>query len=146
MRSSTFWKAGWTGADTPTGHVRARCRGNVESSRGRGAIELGREVGFRDEGGSDVEMSKSLPSFGSHDGGVILRAAINHYKAITPIYSDGYRRDKGSRRDSIESSLILLSRPVGWLIKPSGLGLTGGILPTKSQSPNLIRLGPCLVG
>ena len=113
----------------------------------QGAIELGREVGFRDEGGSDVGMSKSLPNFGSHDGGVILHAAINHYKAITPSYSDGSRRDKGSRRDRIESSLVVvLRRPVGRLIKPSGLGLTGGNLPTKSQSPNLIRLGPCLVG
>ena len=66
----------------------ANCRGIVESSRGRGAIELGREVGFRDEGGSDVGKSKDLPSFGSDDGGVILRAAIIHYKAISPITVD----------------------------------------------------------
>ena len=64
------------------------CRGIVESSCGRGAIELGRQVGFRDDGGSDVGLSKSLPSFGSHDGGVILRAAIIHYKAISPITVD----------------------------------------------------------
>ena len=56
-------------------------------------------MGFRDEGGSDVGMSKSLPSFGSHDGGVILRAAINHYMAISPGYSDGSRRDRSSRRE-----------------------------------------------
>ena len=68
--------------------VGANCRGNVESSRGRGAIELGRVVGFRDEGGSDVGKEQGLPSFGSHDGGVILRAAINHYKAILPVTVD----------------------------------------------------------
>ena len=123
------------------------CRGNIDSSLGRGAIELGRERGFRDVGYSGDGIGTSLPSFGSHDGGVILRAAINHYKAITPIYSDGYRRDKGSRRDRIESSLVVaLRRPVGRLIKPSGLGLTGGNLHTKSQSPNLIQLGTFLVG
>ena len=64
-----------------------RCRGIVESSHGRGAIKLGREVGFRDEGGSNVGICKSLPSFGSQDGGVILRAAIIHYKAICADYS-----------------------------------------------------------
>ena len=64
------------------------CHGTVESSRGRGAIELGREVGFRDECGYDVGMSKSLPSCGSHDGGMILRAVIIHYKAISPITVD----------------------------------------------------------
>ena len=64
------------------------CRGNVESSRGRGAIELRRVLGFRDEGGSDVGKEQGLPSFGSHDGGVILRAAINHYKAILPVTVD----------------------------------------------------------
>ena len=68
--------------------VGANCRGIVESSRDMGAIELGREGGFRDEGGSDVGKSKSLPSFGSHDGGVILRAAINHYKAILLVTVD----------------------------------------------------------
>ena len=59
------------------------CRGNVESSRGRGAIELGRERGFGDVGYSGEGIDTSLPSFGSHDGGVILRAAISHYKAIS---------------------------------------------------------------
>ena len=34
------------------------------------------------------EMDTSLPSFGSHDGGVILRATINHYKAILLITMD----------------------------------------------------------
>ena len=78
---------------------KADYRGIIESSRGRGAIELGREVGFRDEGGSDVGMSKSLPSFGSRNGGKILRTATNHYKAISPGYSDSSRRDRSSRRD-----------------------------------------------
>ena len=61
---------------------------SVKSSRGRGAIELGREVGFRDKGNSGDGMTKSLPSFGSHDGGMILRAAIIHYKAICADYSE----------------------------------------------------------
>ena len=55
------------------------CRGIVESSRGRGAIELGRVRGFGEVGYSGDGIDTSLPSFGSHDGGVILRAAINHY-------------------------------------------------------------------
>ena len=75
------------------------CRGIVESSRGRGAIELGRERGFGDVGNSGDGIDTSLPSFGSHIGGVILRAAINHYMAISPGYSDGSRRDTDSRRD-----------------------------------------------
>ena len=56
------------------------CRGIVESSLVRGAIELGRVRGFRDVGFSGDGIDAGLPSFGSHDGGVILRAAINHYK------------------------------------------------------------------
>ena len=84
------------------------CRGIVESSCGRGAIELGREVGFRDEGGSDVGMSKSLPSFGSHNGEETLRAAIIHYKAIFADYSD------------MSFGVHALRRPVGRLIKASG--------------------------
>ena len=55
------------------------CRGIVESSLGRGAIELGRERGFGEVGDSGLRKDTSLPSFGSHDGGVILRAAINHH-------------------------------------------------------------------
>ena len=55
------------------------CRGIVESSLGRGAIELGRARGFGEVGDSDLGIDTSLPSFGSHVGGVILRAAINHY-------------------------------------------------------------------
>ena len=62
--------------------VGANYRGIVKSSRDRGAIELGREVGFGDEGDSGVGMSKSLPSFGSRNCGETLRAAIIHYKAI----------------------------------------------------------------
>ena len=58
--------------------VGANFRGIVESSLDRGAIELGRERGFGDVGCSCSEMDTSLPSFGSHDGGVILRAAINY--------------------------------------------------------------------
>ena len=77
------------------------CRGIVESSHGSGAIEIGRERGFGDVGCSCSEMDTSLPSFGSHDGGVILRAAINHYEAISPDNSDGSRRDRCSRRDWI---------------------------------------------
>ena len=65
--------------------LQQRCRGIVESSRGRGAIELGREVGFRDQGGSNVGMCKSLPRFRSRNGGETLCAAIIHYKAISPI-------------------------------------------------------------
>ena len=63
------------------------CRGIVESSRGRGAIELGRERGFGDVGCSGDGMTKGLPSFGSRNGGETLRAAIIHYKAISPSYS-----------------------------------------------------------
>ena len=55
------------------------CRGIVESSLGRGAIELGKARGFGEVGNSGDGTDTSLPSFGSHDGGVILRAAINHY-------------------------------------------------------------------
>ena len=55
------------------------CRGIVESSRGRGAIELGKVRGFGEVGDSGLGIDTGLPSFGSHDGGVILRAAINHY-------------------------------------------------------------------
>ena len=62
--------------------VGANCRGIVESSRGRGAIELGRERGFGDEGCSGNEGTKGLPSFGSRNDGETLRAAIIHYKAI----------------------------------------------------------------
>ena len=72
-----------------------------------------------DEGSSDVGMSTSLPSFGSHDGGVILRAAINHYKAISPIIV------------VVLVEIVVrraLRRPVGRHIKASGLGLTGGNL------------------
>ena len=59
--------------------VGANCRGIVESSLGRGAIELGRARGFGEVGDPSDGLDTSLPSFGSHDGGVILRAAINHY-------------------------------------------------------------------
>ena len=55
------------------------CRGIVESSLGRGAIELGRARGFVEVGNPGDGMDTSLPSFGSHVGGVILRATINHY-------------------------------------------------------------------
>ena len=55
------------------------CRGNVKSSLGRGAIELGKARGFGEVGDSGFGIDTSLPSFGSHVGGVILRAAINHY-------------------------------------------------------------------
>ena len=41
------------------------CHGIVESSRDRGAIRLGREVGIGDVGDSGDEMSTRLPSFGS---------------------------------------------------------------------------------
>ena len=78
---------------------RRLCRGIVESSRGRGAIELGRERGFGDVEYSGDGIDTSLPSFGSHGGGVILRAVINHYMAISPGYSDRSRRDRSSRRD-----------------------------------------------
>ena len=71
--------------------MRQQCRGIVESSRGRGAIKVGREVGFRDEGGSDVRMSKSLSSFGSRNGGETLRAAIIHYNAICADYSGKFQ-------------------------------------------------------
>ena len=54
-------------------------RGIVESSLGRGAIELGRARGFGEVGNLGDGIDRSLPSFGSHIGGVILRAAINHY-------------------------------------------------------------------
>ena len=55
------------------------CRGNVESSHDRDAIELCREVGIGDGGDSDDGMSTSLPSFRSRNGGETLRAAIIHY-------------------------------------------------------------------
>ena len=58
----------------------AGCRDIVESSLGRGAIELGRVRGFGDVGYSGDGIDTGLPSFGSHGGGVILRAAINHYR------------------------------------------------------------------
>ena len=58
------------------------CRGIAESSLDGGAIRLGREVGIRDAGDSGDEIGTSLPSFGSRNGGEILRAAIIHYKAI----------------------------------------------------------------
>ena len=35
--------------------------------------------GFGEVGDSGFGIDTSLPSFGSHDGGVTLRAAINHY-------------------------------------------------------------------
>ena len=66
------------------------CRGIVESSRGRGAIELGRERGFGDVGCSGDGVTKSLPSFGSRNGGETLHAAIIHYKATSPSYSGSY--------------------------------------------------------
>ena len=55
------------------------CRGIVESSLGRGAIELGRVRGFGEVGDSGLGTDASLPSFGSHVGGVILRAAKSLY-------------------------------------------------------------------
>ena len=55
------------------------CRGIVESSLGRSAIELGKARDLGEVGNSGDGIDTSLPSFGSHDGGVILRAAINHY-------------------------------------------------------------------
>ena len=64
------------------------CRGIVESSRGRGAIELGRERGFGDVGCSGDGVTRSLPSFGSRNGGETLRAAIIHYKAIYADYNE----------------------------------------------------------
>ena len=60
----------------------ASCHGIIESSLDRGAIQLGREVGIGDVGNSGDEMSTSLPSFGSRNGGETLRAVIIHYKAI----------------------------------------------------------------
>ena len=48
-------------------------------------------MGFRDEGGSGVGMSKSLPSFGSRNSGETLRAAMIHYKAIFADYSESLR-------------------------------------------------------
>ena len=59
--------------------VGANCRGIVKSSLGRGAIELGKARGLGEVGDSGFGIDASSPSFGSHDGGVILRAAINHY-------------------------------------------------------------------
>ena len=67
--------------------VGANCRGIVESSLGRGAIKLGRARGFGEVGNSGNGIDTSLPSFGSHVGGVILRAAINHHRAISSSYS-----------------------------------------------------------
>ena len=58
----------------------ANCRVIVESSLGRGAIELGKARGLGEVGDSNFGLDASLPSFGSHDGGVILRAVINHYR------------------------------------------------------------------
>ena len=60
--------------------VGANCRGIVESNLGRGAIDLGRVRGFGDMGYSGDGIDTGLPSFGSYGGGVILRAAINHYR------------------------------------------------------------------
>ena len=56
-------------------------RGIVESNLGRGAIELGKARSFGEAGKFGNGIDTSLPSFGSHDGGV------------------GSRRDKSSRRD-----------------------------------------------
>ena len=67
------------------------CRGIIESSRDRGAIELGREEGIGDVGDYDDRMSTSLPSFGSRNDVETLRAAIIHYKAIFASYSEGLR-------------------------------------------------------
>ena len=65
-------------------------------------------------------MDTGVPRFGLQDGGVILRAAINHYKAISPITVDVW---------VVEIlSLSALRRLAGRLIKASGLGLTGGNL------------------
>ena len=68
--------------------VGANCHGIFESSCGRGAIKLGREVGFIDEGDSGDGMIKSLPSFGSRNGGETLCATIISYKAICADYSE----------------------------------------------------------
>ena len=62
------------------------CRGIIESSGDRGAIRLGKEVGG-EVGDSSDGIGTILPSFGSRNGGKILRAAIIHYKAISPSYS-----------------------------------------------------------
>ena len=68
--------------------VGANYRGIVDSSRDRGAIRLGREVGVGDIGDSGDGMSMSVPSFGSRHSGETLRAAIIHYKAISADYNE----------------------------------------------------------
>ena len=124
------------------------CHGIVESSLGRGVIELGKARGFGEVGGSGLGIDASLPSFGSHVSGVILRAAINHYMGnIAELQWDLAETEVLAKIAMSKLDwCVALRRPVGRLIKASGLGLTRGILPTKSLSPKLFRLGPCLVG
>ena len=63
------------------------CRGIEDSGWDRGAIYLDREVGVN-VGDSGDGIGTTLPSFGSHGGGEILRAAINHYKANNADYNE----------------------------------------------------------
>src|SRR5664279_2583037 len=61
--------------------VGANCRGVATVGRIRGAIATVEMWGVRREG-SDDGIAHNLSSFGSCNGGEILRAAITHYKAI----------------------------------------------------------------
>ena len=89
-------------------------------------------------GNSGDRIDTSLPSFGSHDDGVILRAAINHYMGNIAELQWDLAETKVlvemamSKQDCLELYRCALRRPVGRLIKASGLRLTGEILPTKS--------------
>ena len=86
---------------------------------------MGANVGDSDDG-----FAQGLPSFGSHDGGVILRAGINHYKAILPVIVDVLTEiEVLVEIVRVRACLDLaLRRRVGRLINASGLGLTGGNL------------------
>ena len=62
--------------------VGANCRGIGNAELLYGFIRTVEELGKNVEGSSDGIAHTILPSFGSHDGGEILRAAIIHSRRI----------------------------------------------------------------
>ena len=92
--------------------VGANCRGIGNAELLEVFIRTVEEVGKNVEGSSDGIAHTILPSFGSHDGGEILRAAIIH-----------------SRQICVQVTMRLYARTLrpqeGWLIKAPSLPLQG---------------------
>ena len=120
--------------------VGANCHGIVESSLGRGAIELGRARGFAEVGDSGLRIDTSFTQLRITRRCVILRAAINHY--IGNIAE--LQRDLAEIEVLVEMACIESACPQA-SCRPAYKGVRPRAYRRKtyrlSQSPKLIRLG-----